>query len=418
MDNFLHNDYRYIQQLNIDASVYQWVDANDKKLDSIGTLEHPFDTSYRGVYTTILGEQQYRIEGFTPVEAGIFGVIGENGSVSDLIINCTEATVGATENFGYTAVLAGINYGTIDNVDLTVNGSVSLKAETGAGVLAGFSSGIVTDCTISIGNNNLTIDSPNAGGLFGVVEGANDKLAEIINTTFGQPATFTANASDYAGGFVGKATYLTADKIGVTLNAMSTSAKYAGGLAGSAENSTFTGSAGVEVVVNGKISSTAADSTVAGMIATVKNTVLTAMDVTVGTVEGNLAVGFIGNGENADASNCNITVTAGIRGVSGAAGSTGTLGSMSIYDNVSVNLNGATVEATAGDAAGYALNIKAEAYVGKSNVVLSNYSNDVDDEGNTVKTPNRRTIIRGTAQAAGYAGTISGSRHKMRSETV
>ena len=409
MDNFLHNDYRYIQQLNIDASVYQWVDANDKKLDSIGTLEHPFDTSYRGVYTTILGEQQYRIEGFTPVEAGIFGVIGENGSVSDLIIHCTEATVGATENFGYTAVLAGINYGTIDNVDLTVNGSVSLKAETGAGVLAGFSSGIVTDCTISIGNNNLTIDAPNAGGLFGVVEGANDKLAEIINTTFGQPATFTANDSDYAGGFVGKATYLTANKIGVTLNAMSASAKYTGGLAGSAENSTFTGSAGVEVVVNGKISSTAADSTVAGMIATVKNTVLTAMDVTVGTVEGNLAVGFIGNGENADASNCNITVTAGIRGVSGAAGSTGTLGSMSIYDNVSVNLNGATVEATAGDAAGYALNIKAEAYVGKSNVVLSNYSNDVDDEGNTVKTPNHRTIIRGTAQAAGYACTISGN---------
>lgn len=409
MDNFLTNDYRYIQQLNIDASVYQWSDADEVKLDSIGTLEQPFDTSYRGVYTTVLGEQQYKIEGFTPVEAGIFGVIGENGSVSDLIINCTGATVGATENIGYTAVLAGINRGTIDNVDLTVNGNVSLKADTGAGILAGFSSGTVIDCQVSVGSNNLTIEAPNAGGLFGVVEGTKDKLAQISNVTFGEPANFTANASDYAGGFVGKATYLAADKISVNLKTVSTTAKYAGGLAGSAVDSTFSGNNGVEVVINGKLSSSAGDSTVAGMIATAKNTVLTAMDVTVGSVEGNLAAGFIGTGDNADASNCAIVVTGIIRGTSGAAGSTGTLGALSVYDNVNVSLNGATVEATAGNAAGYALNIKAEAYVGKSQVVLSGYTNGTDEEGNPLKTPNYRTTIRGSAQAAGYACNISGN---------
>lgn len=418
LDDFWGENYRYIQQLNIDASA--WADSNKTvKLTSIGIASKPFNASYSAGYTIdnngVAEEMQYKITGFELADPGIFGVIGEKGSVSNVIVEFTSDITAGSSGMGSGAVLAGISNGTIDNVALNLKGNVTLTAKTNTGLLAGLSSGAITDCDVTVAQGKVvTVTADNAGGFIGNAAGTADARTSLSNCTISLGSSFSAHGNN-AGGLVGVASNLDADNLSVQLNTMSTDASYAGGLAGTALNSTFSGvsknNSGanpVEVTLN----SISATGHAAGAIAGTQNVTLIGMDVRVGTVTGNFAAGFLGGGVDMDAtgqnvgrvnaSNCTVTVTGAVTGVSGAAGAATSIGAQSVIERVTLTLTGATVSAENGNAAGYALEIKPEAYVSGCPVTLGGYNSDMKPQHMT-------TISAANGVAAGYACTIDGT---------
>lgn len=423
MEDCWTKNTRYIQQLNIDASKYNWptpaTDANEepidpKKISSIGTLEQPFNATYSGLYTdTVSGqEKQYTISGFTPTEAGFFGVIGADGTVSDLIVECPDITAGSADTIEYVAVLAGTNHGTLDNVDLKLQSNVTLTAKTAAALLAGFTDGVITDCDVEqIEGKSLTITAPNAGGLIGIALGTADKKAEVTNSRLTLKSPFTANSA-FAGGYAAHTTHLSVDKLNINIHSItSTTAENLGGLAGYAESSEFVGeNGGPEIQINEILKSEAGKGYTAGAIASGKDVQIIAVDLNAKDISGHTAAGFLGSLTNADATNCNITITRSIVGTEGAAGVAAVVGPQSVFNKVNATLAGATVKATEGNAAGYALEIKGDAFVDSSAVNLGGYTVTKDENGKiTVRNPVSFTTIEASGSAAGFAISVDGT---------
>lgn len=389
MQTFWGDKYGYIQQLNIDAAAYYPNTAANRTASSIGTAEKSFDAFYMAGYTATDGTQkQYKISGFQPTDTGFFGVIGTKGAVMDLIVECGDVTAGSSskDNVG---ILAGVNRGTIDNVDLSISGNVTLTAKTNAGLLAGYTSGNVTNCDVTVAaNKTVTLSAPNAGGLIGAAEGTAAKKVNVRNCTLTVNGSMAFSNATNAGGVMGKAYHVDAEKLTVTLKkGMSAAATFAGGLVGAAEEASFTECA---VTAQSALTNTVSGGYMAGALGGAKNTALTAVNVSAGAITGDVAVGYVGPGANTDAANSTIAITGDITGKTGAAGVAETIGSQSVFDRVTVTLNCRNVKATAGDAAGYALQIRKEAYVRNGSVAINN------------------TTISGTARAAGYACTVAG----------
>ena len=402
MSNYISSDYYYVQKMHIDADQYQWTSSDDKKINSIGTAEQPFNTSYSGLYIDELTNEQknYLLSGFQVVDAGIFGVIGETGSISNLTVVCTaDMTAGSAEKENV-AVLAGENRGSISFVDLTINGNASLTAKTNAGLLAGNSIGTVSDCTVTTAENRtVTLTASNAGGLIGNAEGTITRCGVAMN------GTLQINEAVYAGCVLGHAVNTVCDQLIVSVKNLDASADIAAGLAGYAEGCTFSGSADAsvtDVTVSGSLRSTGIAS---GVLGNAINTTLIGVDAGISEVSGSTAAGFLGVGDNVDATNCKVVITKSVTGTNGAAGVAGTIGSESVFNHVPVTLTGVTVSADGGNAAGYALEIKARAIVmGQSHVTLGGYQTS----GN-VLVPVNAAVIRGSQNAAGYACTVAGS---------
>ena len=418
MTNYLSDDYRYVQQLNIDASKYQWENANDKKLGSIGTDAKPFNGTYTGFYIDeeTFVESQYKISGFENAESGLFGVIGKTGNVSDLIVECGNFTAGssAVDN---AAVLAAVNNGTIDNVDLTfadsenTQVSVALTAKNNAGLLAGLSSGSIVDCDVTAAQNvSVTINAANAGGMVGNAAGTDDAKATISNSPIQLPGTFTANSKN-VGGMIGIAADLDANLISVKIGTISSNGEHVGGLAGAALNSSFIG---ISKDKNGanpvdiSVDSITAAKYAAGAIGGIQNVTLTGLDVQVGTVSGAYAAGFLGEGIDLDETGLNmgrvnvtngtVKVTEAVTGTSGAAGAAITIGAQSNMERVPLTLTGVTVSSENGKAAGYALKIEGDSYVSNCPVTLGSFGN----------AQSAVTISAPKGEAVGYACSIDG----------
>lgn len=435
MTNFITADYRYIQQLNIDASAYLWADQIDDinqyvQVSSIGTADNPFNSSYSAHYidTDTLEEKQYKLSGFKPVEAGLFGFIGETGVVADLIVECGNVTVGTVDaqnvpKFENVAVLAGVSNGIIDNVDLSLKGNVALTASKSAGLLAGCSDGSIIDCDVTVDQNmTVSVTAPNAGGLIGTAVGTAETKSTLTNSKVTLGGAFNVSNALNVGGIVGEATYLRADGMSVSLTSMTATAGkstdkdpvfYAGGLAGYATESSFTGVVNgptgnpFEIIFNGQMN--APDFCAAGAIGGAMNTTLTAVDATTNGISGNIAAGYLGNGTNTDVSNSFVIVSNDMVGSIGAAGVAGTIGSQSVFSYVPVTLNGVTIKSIEGAAAGYALEIKGEADVFNSPVTLGEYNTEVTDGKVTARTNKKASTINAKLDAAGYACVINGT---------
>lgn len=209
----------------------------------------------------------------------------------------------------------------------------------------------------------------------------------------------------YAGCVLGHAVNTVCDQLIVSVKNLDASADIAAGLAGYAEGCTFSGSADAsvtDVTVSGSLRSTGIAS---GVLGNAINTTLIGVDAGISEVSGSTAAGFLGVGDNVDATNCKVVITKSVTGTNGAAGVAGTIGSESVFNHVPVTLTGVTVSADGGNAAGYALEIKARAIVmGQSHVTLGGYQTS----GN-VLVPVNAAVIRGSQNAAGYAYTVAGS---------
>ncbi len=401
LGNFLTRDYRYIQQLNINASDYRWANGEGEEVDPIGTTAQPFNASYSALYTDSTTGQQsrYTLKGFKPVDAGFFGVIGTTGKVENLMVECAGID-GGKDNLTDVAVLAGRNEGTISNVDMTITGNVVLTGKTNAGLIAGYSSGTIKDCDVTVTDNSASVnmsvkDNPGSvGGLIGFAEGSESAKTVVSNCTLNVSPKITVNGAKNVGGLIGQAKHLnlTATEPLVTMTELTTAnAAYTGGLVGWMEDSEIKITDAENAVTVTADSITNSNGTAAGVLGGGKTVTLNSVDVKITkSISGDVAAGFLGSGTDIDASYCDVEVSGTIQGKTEAAGVAGTIGSQSVFEYATVKL-GSGVSASAGDAAGYAVEISEEANVQNSSVTMN---------GTTIKATD--------GDAAGYACTLAG----------
>ena len=416
LSDYISEEYTYTQQLNIDAAQYQWPAGAVTQVNSLGFITEAVedeDPVFNADYRSGLNEEgtilQVTVKGFTPVQSGFFGAIGETGSVENVRFEMSEAVTAGDANTDSVGVVAGVNKGAMTNVDLTA-ADVTLTAKTNAGLLAGFSSGTVADCEVTAGK--VTLTAPNAGGYIGGTsntvsgegEEATTEYAVVNNAALTLGDMITVHNGINVGGFVGCGNGLNCDGAVVTIPGMNVSADYAGGLMGYGEGA-FIANTTVKLSglnANIKAPEAGAAAYMAGGIGGGKDIVVNKASVTLAKpegggnakLEGNIAAGFLGIGSNIDATDCVISATGdqtnGIFGTAGAAGVAGVIGPQSVFNNVSFSLNYNPIKATAGNAAGYALEIQPEAYVRNSAVKLKD------------------AIINASADAAGYACIVAG----------
>ena len=150
---------KYVLQNDIDISGEEWT--------PIGTISSRFEG--------VLVGKGYSIKGLSLTSkntqgAGFFGVVGENGKVSDVKFTDVYISGGTT---GYIGAVAGLNYGVI--FDVTVSGSVGISNYgDNVGGLVGRNFGSFFNCV----NKAAVNGNANVGGIAGNVE------VDIINMQF------------------------------------------------------------------------------------------------------------------------------------------------------------------------------------------------------------------------------------------
>lgn len=218
MKHYWGEECHYIQLVDIDFSLlYDYTEVNQATVQKV-TAVAPIGndaTAFDGTYTAT-GENQLLIAGHIPavksvikdngiesdtvinsVNAGIFGVVGEKATISNLIIVPDNEVKSGTEVSNITEIksdsnsvtltnaglLAGTNRGTIENVDVLINDGVTVKADANnLGLLVGINNGSITGSDVLFNedttpNDNetaaeLTVDSN--GGIVGLLVGYND----------------------------------------------------------------------------------------------------------------------------------------------------------------------------------------------------------------------------------------------------
>ncbi len=415
LENFLGEKYTYTQQLNIDADAYNWATGNSATMNAIGNADHPFNATYNSGLTTEGLQGQFLLKGFQIAQNGMFGVIGEQGTVKNVTVQNLAPMVIAPEEAVAAAVLAGTSGGTISNVDMLLSNAVTITVadseeddtDTFAGLLAGFNSGTIDNCEVTAAE--VTISADNVGGLIGAAEGSAEEKTAVTNCMLTLSGAFNPTGVK-AGGFAGKAVNLTANNVIVALNSVSASADYAGGLAGLATNSEFIGASDegtspvVEVTIGGNAANSKTTGTMAGVLGKVINdaktqtTKVVSVAVNAGNISGSVAAGFLGSGDSMEVRNCAVAIRSGsaVQGTSMAAGVAGTIGSQSVFSQVPVTLENVTVMASDGNAAGYAVEIQGEAKVQYGSVTLGKLGQ------------NNPAHIMGSNSAAGFACTVKG----------
>lgn len=388
-------DFHYVQQFDIDADTYKWTDAKDKEIGTIGTDADVFKGTYQGNGGYVM---QAKISGFEPTK-GFFGSVANTGKISNLDITVGALTVGA-ENDTNIGILAGTNGGLIDNVDLTIQGDVTLTAKNAAGLLVGRNFGSsdgsdtlypasITNCTVTA--QNAAINAGNAGGLVGEVVGENRLNLSQFNNNTVKLIELTSNGG-MVGGMVGSAEMVNFTKPVVELKLQAENALYAGGFAGGVYDGSVTN---LDVKLTGSCS---AQDTLAGLTGNSSGTSFAAVKLDLpdgSSLTADVAAGVIGVADSINIKNANIDLTNNhIKGTSGAAGFAYQILGDSFVQTVNVPLTGGSVTATAGKAAGYAVENKGA--VSTSVVKLG------DKKGNAVP-------IKGETEAVGFAGTVSGS---------
>lgn len=283
--------HQYVQQLDIDFEKYNACTYGNGVVWAFEPIGNS-TTEFNAIYTVPMKGGEYltkQIVGYPytnvadEVNSGIFGVIGEKGSISGLeIVPVVEKAVLdedgkktgeliselkiETKDADTVGLLAGINKGTIKNTAIVLTGDVSISnkkdadkeyaAPQKAGLLVGRNDGMLDNCSVitpthTIVNNDkdgeyktfavdVSITATNAGMLAGSVEGGTVKNAYVgpqKDATAKGTINLTVKGS-YIGGLIGRAAdAVIGDKnnLGVEVHLTSmnlTEATCAGGLLG------------------------------------------------------------------------------------------------------------------------------------------------------------------------------------------
>lgn len=307
-------DFRFEQVLNVDAGTYGWNNhsiAKKPDLAPIGTTTNPFQASYNGGY-----EEKTAVRGFARVAEGgnwgLFGIVGKDGSVQNITVEASGIqNISGAANVG---LAAAVNNGKLTGIRAVLGSTVSLNAENAknVGLIAGTNTGTLSNCTVTGGN--VTVTGENVGGMVG-------------------KSTGTENGSCTVQKLEGSGT------------------KYLGGIVGRKESGTLVGEYTVGTV--------SGDGAVGGLFGFFSGE-LNGGKLRINEVHSNTgnAAGLIGEFADAQIRNYTLSLdsTGSITGKTGAAGVVGS-GSKLTAVSVTVQLDG-SVKSTAGDAAGFALNVQ------------------------------------------------------------
>jgi uncharacterized protein YjdB len=282
-----------------DLDLTSWIQTNSPNSGwtGIGTIEASLMGSFDG--------DNHKITGFwqnsSQKSCGLFSSVSTDGSVRNLIIEpATDKTISGLD---YSAIMAGYNYGTIENCK--VNGKVQ---GYNVGCIAGFNSGTIKNC---IGKGLITsiVSSGKAGGIVGENTGlisnceyTGDITCNIGNGYVGGIAGSSSNsivncyysgtlsssiATAHIGGIVGLNSGLISTSYSLgTINATGATA-YAGGIAGD-NNSTTSEINNSESGMN--INSTGASTVCGGVVGITKGKVINCY------ASGTITSGYRGSG--------------------------------------------------------------------------------------------------------------------------
>ena len=239
----LKNIQSYADNPNNNKNILSYNFALMKDVDASKITDYKAIGGSGTAYTGIFDGRDYRIIGLNVDEssnanAGVFGVIGDEGTVENLRVYSSKIT--GTDTAG---AIAGINNGTIQNVttfgnDVTVlgsdksteitigSGSTTQKVKVGAaGGVAGINTGTVDDVetTGSVVAGDA-IDTSRAFSTAGGIVGINQSLPNIdnsgvISNSYSDSAVTASAGSTYGlGGIAGvnAGTLSSVDSLGVT----------------------------------------------------------------------------------------------------------------------------------------------------------------------------------------------------------
>ena len=192
----------------------------------IGTEDNPFNGTFDGRGHTI---SNIVISGGGANEVGIFGVLGESAVIKNVTFENVTVTSGQ-----YVGIVAGINNGTIENVDVTNTNSqyegvnVNTNRALYAGGIVGLNNGSINYATsdVAITTNTSANVEFRVGGIAGQNDGYiydagstsninshsnNNRVGGIVGynqssveyTAFRGAITGVSNNNNYAGGVVG-----------------------------------------------------------------------------------------------------------------------------------------------------------------------------------------------------------------------
>ncbi|WP_141506430.1 chitobiase/beta-hexosaminidase C-terminal domain-containing protein [Paenibacillus luteus] len=170
------------------------IHIQSKQWTSIGKDEnHAFEGEFEG--------KNYLIDGLTVGSsqdyAGLFGVIGTNGQVSNIVME--PASIAGSR---FTGALAGMNKGSVSNVTITLLDHANVTGGIVGGII-GRNSGTYADLTISLKDASFiegTGAQPIVGGIIGDNSGAYE--AQVLNLQGGSIGSSENDA--IIGGLIGR----------------------------------------------------------------------------------------------------------------------------------------------------------------------------------------------------------------------
>ncbi len=378
LNECLGDGVTYIQQLNIDASKYGTAVDTSITLDNLS-----------GTYTGSLGYvEQAQIAGFVPESGAFFKNV--SGTVTDISIILGNTAVGG-EGETNAAILAGVNSGTVENVDIpSESANLKITATENVGLLIGKNEGgTVSNCDVNVWSAELS--AKNVGGIIGAstgmaatdTDGAKNAAVKNCTVTLG---VFNGKSAAYAGGIIGKSedTDISGAKLTVGEGGYTATGTASGGIMGY-------GKLGSVTSPKVSIKSVNVASVFGGLAGDVLGVSFTNATVNIPTIEADTAAGGIGNGSSVSVNGITTVTVKTVTGKSVAAGFAGELMSSNIaaISDISVNIGD---KITADElAAGFAG--KMNGSINRCKVYLGKSGED-DPE-----------IIISGKNAAGFAGT-------------
>ena len=328
---FVAEGYNYVQTMDIDAATYLSVSKGYTSSSDVTAIKNLFKNAnglgvsnsggtafnkFQGTYTGVgSGDAKPVIANFyTRKYLGLFMNIGEKGVVSNLTLKVDGAATwdySAKTNAG-AGMLADVNDGTIRDVDIVLDGTISLKAKNNAGLLVGKSTGTIEDCDVTADGAvtiTLTATTTDAGaaGLVGNLTGK-IKGGHIIFSK-----TLTATAPN-AGGCAGYIKDANAENVTVQINGLVANSNV-GGFAGVASGGKYTG---IHVRLTGTSKGTA---NFGGLIGSAGNAIVSDAIATLsGDISGVRVGGLAYTGNGSTFRNCNVTISGTLEGSEQAAG--------------------------------------------------------------------------------------------------
>ena len=167
------------------------------QIDSKGRVENiTFD-----VQTDITNTYDGGVEHCAGAVAGL-----NNGTIQNCDVTINGGSISATDDGCYAGAVAGSNNGNITNCDVTINSGYTIQATTSessfadAGGLVGYNRGTITDCTVTIINGSISATSDSSTANAGGIAGDNQRLIGNSQVTIERESGDTITATITARG--------------------------------------------------------------------------------------------------------------------------------------------------------------------------------------------------------------------------